>query len=152
MSALTMIVQPINVDIAFNEAFVVEPEMMKMIILSEENNFEPHEMGYPVDEYHFEEAVYIQTWQLPNEVLKKNMKWTSLDLTKVRKTVYDVSLLNVKTGEFELQDTGNVKITEDIGDYLSPEGKVVFRIAFHESRNGNSMGVPELRLSGVVAQ
>ena len=31
MSALTMIVQPVNVDIAFNEEFVVEPEMMEMI-------------------------------------------------------------------------------------------------------------------------
>ncbi len=69
MSALTILVQPTVVDVTLTDAFTVEPEMMEMSMLSEDGQFQPDSQGYGTDEYYFNEPVYNQTWQLPEELM-----------------------------------------------------------------------------------
>lgn len=152
MSALTMLVQPIDVDVRFSGEVTVEPEMFNMTIVSEQTNTEPEQMGYQSNDYYFDDPAYIQSLELPEDLLKLNMKWTSIELKNVQKELYEISLLNVKTGEYDLQESGNVNISEDVDRYVSPEGKVAIRIEFRHTRDGNHSNVPELRLSGEVTQ
>lgn len=152
MSALTMLVQPAMVDVTLTDAFTVEPEMMEMSMLSEDGQFQPDSQGYGTDEYYFNESVYNQTWQLPEGLVGKNMKWTSLELSKIQKKLYDVSLLNVRSGQFEQSESGKLVKTENINDYITPDGKVVVRIIFHDEKNGNQGRAPMLKLNGEVSQ
>ena len=42
------------------------------------------------------------------------MKWTSLELSKIQKQLYDVSIIKYQTGQFEHQDSRKLMITENI--------------------------------------
>jgi len=152
MSALTMLVQPAMVDLTLTDVFTVEPEMMEMSMLSEDGQFQPDSQGYGTDEYYFNESVYNQTWQLPSELIGKDIKWTSLELTKVQKQLYDVSILNIQTGQFEQSESGKLVRTDNTNDYITPDGKVVVQITFHDEKNGNQGRVPMLKLNGEVSQ
>ena len=152
LSALTLIVQPIEVESSFDGVITVDPEMMEMSVVSENREIPAESHGYPNrNEYYFDQAVYFQSWKIPIKVLKSNLHWTSFELTKVRKELYTISLLNLLTDEFELLDTGDYKITENIDTYLSPEGEIVFRIDLHDTKNGNYTTVPDLKVTGEVA-
>jgi hypothetical protein len=152
VSALTMIVQPAKTDVTFTDAITVEPEMMEMSMLSEDGQYQPDSQGYGTDEYYFNESVYNQTWQLPEELAGKNMEWTSLELTKVQKQLYDVSILNVRSGQFEQSDSGKLVRTDNTNDFITPDGKVVIRIIFHDEKNGNHGRAPMLKLNGEVSK
>ncbi|WP_421101320.1 hypothetical protein ACOKXV_14695 [Sporosarcina psychrophila] len=152
VSALTMLVQTAMVDVTLTDVFTVEPEMMEMSMLSEDGQFQPDSQGYGTDEYYFNEAVYNQTWQLPAGLIGKNMKWTSLELSKIQKKLYDVSILNVRSGQYEQSESGKLVKTENVNDYITPDGKVVVRIIFHDEKNGNQGRAPMLKLNGEVSQ
>lgn len=149
MSALTMIIQSIDVDVVFSGEIKVEPEMFDMTLVSEGTNYEPEMMGFQANEYYFDDAAYIQTWQLPNDLAKMNVDWTSMDVKNVQKQLYEISLLNVENDTFDAYEGGTL---EDVDQYMSPDGKVTIRITFHNSQDGNYTDVPVLWLSGEVAQ
>ncbi len=152
VSALTMLVQPARVDVTFTGAFTVEPEMMEMSMLSEDGQFQPDSQGYGTDEYYFNEPVYNQTWQLPKELIGEKMKWTSLELSKIQRQLYDVSILNVRSGQFEQSESGKLVKMENANDYITPDGKVVVHIVFHNEKNGNQGRAPMLKLNGEVSK
>lgn len=152
VSALTMLVQPAKVDVTLTNAFTVEPEMMEMSMLTDDGQSQPDSQGYGTDEYYFNDPVYNQTWQLPAELIEKNLKWTSLELSKIQKKLFDVSILNVRSGQFEQSESGKLVKTENTNDYISPDGKVVIQIIFHNGKNGNQGRAPMLKLNGEVSQ
>ncbi|MBE1553632.1 hypothetical protein [Sporosarcina limicola] len=151
-SSLTMLVKPIEVDLIFVDKFTVDSQMMPMKIASEVGSFEPHLTGPLMDQYYFQEAVYNQTWQLPEKLMKNKIHWSSLEVGKTQKKLYDVSILNVKTGLFEPSDSGKLEKTANVDQYISPEGQIVIQMFIHDAKNGVEAKVPELKLNGEVAK
>ncbi|MHA6258538.1 hypothetical protein ACXYMX_01375 [Sporosarcina sp. CAU 1771] len=152
MSALTMIVQPIDVNISLNGPLTLETEMFAMSIVSEESNMEAEVMDFQFNEYIFHESKYIQTFELPAELAIMEMNWSELELKNIQREFYSISLLNVQTGLYEKQDAGTVKIIEGVNQYISPEGTLSVRLEFIGSREGTYTTVPELRLKGEAVQ
>ncbi len=152
VSALTMLVQPAKTDVTFTDTITVEPEMMEMTMLSEDGRFQPDSQGYGTNEYYFHEPLYNQTWQLPVELIGKKMNWTSLEVSKIQKQLYDVSILNIRSGQFEQSESGKLARTENINDYITPDGKVVVQIIFHDQKNGKPGRAPMLKLNGEVSK
>ena len=111
--------------------------MMTMSVLSETTLFEADRAGYPLTEYFFNEPVYLQTWQIPENLMDKKLTWTSLEVSKIQKQLYEVSILNIQTGVFEPQDSSKFTITEKLDDYITPEGKIVLRLAVKNIQQGN---------------
>lgn len=153
VSSLTMVMQPITVQTNFGDSFEVDSEMLSMTLRSQEHQFEAHSVGYVPDYYYFEESVYIQTWQLPEELRTDDIVWTGLELSKIQQTLYEASVLNVKTGEFEgAGSVGSITVNQNVQDYISPDGKITVRMSIKDSRNGNEGKAPELMLNGEVAK
>lgn len=153
VSSLTMLMQPITVQTILGDSFEVDSEMMSMTLRSQEHQFEAHPVGYVPDQYYFDEPVYIQTWQLPEQLRTEEIVWTGLELSKIQQTLYEASVLNVKTGEFEeAGSVGSIKVDRNVQDYISPDGKITVRMNFKDSRNGNEGKAPELTLNGEVAK
>ncbi|NYF24065.1 hypothetical protein [Sporosarcina sp. JAI121] len=152
VSALTMVVQPIKSEVAFTGMLSIEPEMMEMVMISEDGQTEPEPMGSAGDDYYFGQAVYNQIWRLPAELVEKKMKWTSIEVSKIQKQLYGVSILNVRTKEYEQSESGKLMKTENLNDYITPEGEVIVRIVFHDAKNGNQGRAPVLKMIGEVAQ
>lgn len=152
LSALTLISQPFEADMTLEGELTLEPGMMDMSIVSEEGNREPDIYDIQKSLGYFSEPLYIQRWKIGEKFLDSNINWTSLNVTKTQKTLYDLNVLNNKTGLFELQTPGNVNITENISNYISLQGEIVFQIVFHNSRDGNEANIPELRLTGEVTK
>lgn len=151
ISSLTMIAQPADVDVKFKGNFTVVPEMMTMSLLSVDNNYEAH-LGYPGDQYYFDEPAYTQTWTLPEELMKQNFKWTSIELSKIQKKLYEVSIFNVKTAAFEQVDASKLEITNNVSDYVSPKGEIILRLDLLNVQQGNQGRAPVLKLNGEVSK
>ncbi|MFS0574423.1 hypothetical protein AB1K83_02180 [Sporosarcina sp. 179-K 3D1 HS] len=153
VSSMTMLMQPITVQTIFGDSFEVDSDMMSMMLRSQEHQFEAHPVGYVPDQYYFDEAIYIQTWQLPEQLRTDEIEWTGLTLSKIQKSLYDANLLNTKTGEFE--DAGfvsSITVHQNVQDYISPDGKITVRMTFKDSRHGNEGKAPVLTLNGEVAK
>ena len=152
ISSMTLIVQPVEADVTFDEKITVEPEMMTMSLLSEGSQLEASQWAPQSDEYYFDEGSYLQTWQLPEEFVNGNFEWTSIEVDKIEQQLYEASILNVRTGEFEPGENGNLTISKNSNYYISPDGEIVIRMLFHDSKSGNEGRAPELKLNGEVAK
>ncbi|WP_203246064.1 hypothetical protein [Sporosarcina beigongshangi] len=152
VSSMTMVAQPIEVDVLFSSAVTVEPEMMEMSVVSETTLHRAEQAGYATPDYYFNEPAYLQTWKIPEKLLAMKLKWTSLEVWKVQQQLYEVSILNSKTGEFEPQDTSKFTFTDKLDDYISSDGTIVLHLAVKNIQQGNMGRVPELKLNGEVAK
>lgn len=151
-SSMTLIVQPMEAEVVFDKAVIVEPEMMTMSLLSEDGQFEASQTGLQPNSYFFGEAAYIQTWQLPKEFLDETIDWTSIEVGKIQQQLYAASLFNVRTGKFETGESEKLTIVDNAKDYISPEGKIIIRVVLHDPKNSNEGHAPEVKLNGEVAK
>ena len=78
VSSMTMIAQPIEVEVLFTNTVTVEPEMMTMSVVSETTLFEADRAGNPPADYFFNDPAYLQTWQIPQELIDKKL---TMDIT-----------------------------------------------------------------------
>jgi hypothetical protein len=152
ISSMTMIAQPIEVEVLFTKAVTVEAEMMAMSVVSETTLFEADSPGYPANDYFLNDPAYLQTWQLPEELKNKKLKWISLEVSKIQKQLYEVSILNVQTGLYEPQDASKFTFTDKLNDYITSDGTIVLRLTVKNTQQGNMGRVPELKLNGEVAK
>ena len=49
-------------------------------------------------------------------ITKKKLKWTSIEVSKIQKQMYEVSILNIRTGLYKQQDSSKFTITENVDD------------------------------------
>lgn len=152
VSSMTMIAQPIEVEVLFTNTVTVESEMMEMSVLSETTLVEAERAGNSPADYFFNDPSYLQTWKIPEELADKKLTWTSLEVAKIPKAFYEASILNVQTGVFEQQDTSKFTFTDKLDDYITSDGTIVLRLVVKNTQHGNMGRVPELKLNGEVAK
>ncbi|MBB4824103.1 hypothetical protein HNO89_001323 [Sporosarcina luteola] len=151
-SALTMVLQPIDAQVEINGVFIVDPESMEVQLLSEPNNYEAYAGGIQPNVYYFDEEVYIQTWQIPEEILKEKVKWKTIELSKIQTNLYGVSIWNRESGQFDPLP-GDKKITMDRPNpYVTADGQVKVRMAFHDNQSGTEAQAPQLQIEGEVVK
>ena len=151
-SALTMIMQPIDVDFNYSGKVVLEEELLGMSVKVNEEGYGTYIMDFPGQESFYEGNEYLQTWKLPEQLQEKKVEWASIKLSNIKQQLYTSRLLNVKTGKFEEVDAKDLVITEQISDYIADDGTIVNRIEFYEGQNGESTALPKIELTGEVAQ
>ena len=66
-----MIVQPVEVDVTFKNAFTVEPEMMDNVYSVGRGRFEARSWVIQLMNIILMKQCIIQTWQLPEELTEK---------------------------------------------------------------------------------
>ncbi|MCG7342704.1 cupredoxin domain-containing protein [Sporosarcina sp. ACRSL] len=148
--SLTMLSQAFTPKVEFSGSFTVDPEMMTMTILSEGSNMQAHPYGHPANMYFFNESSYIQTWQVPEELVKNVSKWNSMDISKIQNQVYALSIWNVKTNEFDSLESKRKLTLDSIGDFVTEDGKVMLKMEFNNNQHGNEAQAPEIKLHGEV--
>ncbi|QTD42481.1 hypothetical protein [Sporosarcina sp. Te-1] len=151
-SALTMIRQPIEAKVEINGTFTVDPESMEVHLISETNNFEAYLTGYQSDVYYFDEEVYIQTWQIPKELLKDKLSWKTIELSKIQTDRYGVSIWNVQKGQYDTLPADKKLTLDQPNPYVTAEGQVKVRLEFHDAQQGTEARAPQLKLEGEVAK
>ncbi|WP_342509109.1 hypothetical protein [Sporosarcina sp. FSL K6-2383] len=152
ISSLTMIAQSIEADVLFTNAVTVEPEMMTMSVVSETTLIDADRAGGPTTDYFFNDSAYLQNWQIPEKLINMNLIWTSLEVSKVQKQLYEVSILNIQTGEYELQDASKFTLTDRLDDYITSDGTIVLRLVVKNTQQGSGGRAPELKLNGEVSK
>ncbi|MDN4608950.1 hypothetical protein [Sporosarcina highlanderae] len=148
--ALTMITQAFTANIEFSDKFTIDSEMMEMKLTSEKYNAEPYLTGYPANMYYFDEESYIQTWKIPDEWMEKGFNWQSMDISKIQRQLYNVSILNQTTQEFEQLESVRKLTIDSIVPYLSKDGELKLRIEFTNGQRGIEAQAPEIKLHGEV--
>ncbi|MBD7907288.1 hypothetical protein [Sporosarcina gallistercoris] len=150
-SPISMLLQPIEIEAKLNGKVTVDGDLMEMQLLSS-SGYPAEELDAVNKEYLFSEKEYSQVWQMPKDFTKEVNSWTKLQLFGADFNKYDVSLLNVKTGSYELLEGKSSPTVEPAGDYVSKDGKVTIKLNFTDSQMGESVHPPELRLTGEVAK
>lgn len=150
-SPISMLLQPITIDTKLSGAVKVDSDLMEMQLISS-SGYPAEEIDEVTKEYIFSEKEYSQTWQLPKDFAKEVDNWTKLQLFGVDFNQYDVSLFNVKTGNYELLEGKSSPTVEPASDYVSKDGKVMIKLNFNDSQMGEPSHPPELRLTGEVVK
>ena len=151
-SSLTMIIQPIEVDFTFKGKVVIEEDLLGLTIRVNEDGFGTHVISQPREEGYYEGNEYLQSWQLPEQLLEKEVNWISIKISNINQQLYTSKLLNVKTGKFEKVDTKDLVITEQLRDYISEDGKLVNRVEFLKEQYGEFPDLPKIELTGEVKE
>ena len=150
IDSLTMISQAFSPIVEFTGDMTISPEMMTMNLISEKNNLQAHPSGYQADIYYFDEDVYVQTWTVPEEFLKQVSKWKSIDISKIQKTMYDLSILNHSTGVFEPLESERKLTIDEATPYVTDDGTISLRLVFNDNQYGNEAHPPEINIHGEV--
>ncbi|GKV67641.1 hypothetical protein NCCP2716_01390 [Sporosarcina sp. NCCP-2716] len=150
-SPLSIVLQPVDIETVLSGSVKIDSEAMQMELLSV--------TGQPADlldettkEYFFYEDEYTQTWQLPENFVKEVTGWSSLQLLGTDSARYEVSILNIVSGEYEPLEGKSTLTAEPAGDYVSKEGKVTVKLAVTDNQAGDPVHPPELRLTGEAAK
>lgn len=150
IDSLTMVSQAFSPNVEFTGDMTISSEMMTMSLISEKNNLQAHPSGYQANLYYFDEDVYVQTWTVPEEFLKQVSKWKSIDISKIQKTMYDLSILNHSTGVFEPLESNRKLTIEEAAPYVTDEGTISLRLVFNNNQYGNEAQPPEITIHGEV--
>ncbi|WP_156137987.1 hypothetical protein [Sporosarcina sp. ZBG7A] len=148
-SPISMLLQPIDIKTKLSGTVTVDSDLMEMELLSSTGN--SADLVDEVNkEYIFSENEYSQKWQLPNDFSQKVDNWTKIQLFGVDLNRYEVSILNVKTGSYEVLEGKSSITVEPASDYVSKDGNLTIKLNFNNSQMGESSHPPELRLTGEV--
>ncbi|MGG0667197.1 hypothetical protein ABE073_01470 [Lederbergia citrisecunda] len=148
--SLTLLSQSFTPKVEFSGDFTVDPEMMTMSLISEANSIQAHQLGNAANMYYFDEDTYIQTWQIPEDLMQKVSIWKSMDITKIQKQLYTLQIWNVKTKSYDPLESERKLTLDSIEDYISADGKVTFKMEFINKQNGNEGQAPDIKLHGEV--
>ncbi|MFC5602900.1 hypothetical protein [Sporosarcina koreensis] len=148
--SLTMLSQSFTPKVEFSGEFTVDPEMMNMTMISEANSIQAHPVGYVANTYYFDEDTYIQTWQVPEDLMQKVSVWKSMDISKIQKQLYTLQIWNAKTETYDPLESERKLTLDSIEDYISADGKVKVKIEFINKQHGNEGQAPEIKLHGEV--
>jgi len=150
IDSLTMLSQSFTPKVEYSKSFTVDPEMMTMNLISEGNSIQAYPIGYAANMYYFEEDTYIQTWQIPEDLLQKVAVWKSMDISKIQKQLYTLQIWNEKTKSFEQLESERKVTLDSIDDYIAADGKVRFKLEFTNKQRGNEGQAPEMKIHGEV--
>ncbi|MCM3638035.1 hypothetical protein M3152_09875 [Sporosarcina luteola] len=148
--SLTLLSQAFTPKVEFSGSFTVDPEMMTMNLISEANNIQAHPVGYAANTYYFDEDTYIQTWQVPEDLVQKVSVWKSIDISKIQKQLYTLQVWNVKTQTYDALESERKLTLDSIDDYITADGKVTFKMEFINKQHGNEGQPPTIQLHGEV--
>lgn len=151
-SALTMIMQPIDVEFNFTGKVVIEEELLGMTIKVNEEGYGTYIINNPSEDSYYEGNEYLQTWKLTDHLQEKKMEWESIKVSNINQKLYTSELLNVKTGKFEQVDVKDLVISEKVNDYISADGTIVNRVEFFRGGYGEYTDLPKIELTGEVGQ
>ncbi|MFS0688261.1 hypothetical protein AB1K89_03270 [Sporosarcina sp. 179-K 8C2 HS] len=148
--SLTLLSQAFTPKVEFSDNFTVDPEMMIMNLISEVNNIQAHPVGYSANMYYFDEDTYIQTWQVPEDLMQKVSAWKSMDISKIQKQLYTLQIWNAKTKAYDPLESESKLTLDSIDDYITEDGKVTFKLEFINKQRGNEGHAPHIKLHGEV--
>lgn len=151
-SALTMIVQPVEVETIFQGEITVDTHMMDMYLTANEAGNGSYLIGNQYEEYFYEGIDYTQTWKIPEELSNLKVDWKSLTISNINNQLYASRVLNIVTGEYEEIDAKELVVTDNIEDYMTDEGIFMTQIVFHGGQDGDFVVLPKLELTGEVAK
>ena len=106
----------------------------------------------PAQETFTEGMEYKQSWRLPEELIIKEIDWESMKLSNLNHQLYSSRILNIRTGEYELIESDEMIITENMADYITDDGDLSIQINFNNGMYSTGEVLPKLELVGEVSK
>ncbi|MET3575793.1 hypothetical protein [Bhargavaea ullalensis] len=144
-SSVTVIVRPFEPDVRLTGQFTVPAELLATLLQPEEDPDLYYEKS-PDGEMYMEPGNYVYEARVPEAFNAAAESWKSLSVGGGR-GLDDISLLNVRTGEYETLDAGQQ--IDPPEDYVSEDGEI--RMKFRKLPGGDMAELPEIGLEGVAA-
>ena len=150
LSTITMIVQPIKSEIILQGEITADENMLEMYIAISEPGYDSYIVDNPIQESYEEGMEYTQSWRLPEELVTKRVDWATMKLSNLDNQLYNSRILNIQTGEYELIESNEMIVTENISDYISGDGILTVQLNFNSYGTGEVL--PKLELVGEVSK
>ena len=152
LSAITMIVQPVQSEMVFKGEITLDEYFLEMYMIVSDDDFGHYVIDDPIMEQYMDGVQYEQNWRLPEELELTKIAWSSLKVTNLDHKLYTSKILNVQTGEYEIIDSDELLLKDNISDYLSNDGTLSISIIFNNGQYSNGEVLPKLELVGEVAK
>lgn len=150
LSTITMIVQPIKSNIILQGEITADENMLEMYVAISEPGYDSYIVDNPIQESYEEGMEYTQSWRLPEELVTKRVDWATMKLSNLDNQLYSSRILNIQTGEYELIESNEMIVTENISEYISGDGILIIQLNFNGYGTGQVL--PKLELVGEVSK
>jgi hypothetical protein len=152
LSSLTLIVQPIKSDFILQGKINADESMLEMYMAVSEPGYGNYIIDNPIQETYTEGIEYTQSWRLPEELVTAEIDWETMKLYNLDHQLYSSQILNIRTGEFELVESDELTLTENMSDYIAEDGIVTIHINFNNGKYSTGKVLPKLELIGEVSK
>lgn len=82
--------------------------------------------------------------------MQKVTVWKSMDISKIQKQLYTMQIWNVNTNSYEPLESERKLTLDSMANYISADGKVMFKLEFINKQYGNEGQAPDIKLHGEV--
>ncbi|WP_342528273.1 hypothetical protein MKY84_05270 [Chryseomicrobium sp. FSL W7-1435] len=151
LDATNLLIQPFESSTLFKGEFSLPFDSMEVSVYSDKGLYAEKTQGVP-NEWFMENGEFTYEVGVPKNVTEQSIVWKELSLTNSASATMTVELLNQKTGEFEPVTETRTKLTENIADYINKEQVIELRLSKLDSSGNDITKVPEIALTGEVAQ
>ncbi|WP_019416113.1 hypothetical protein [Paenisporosarcina sp. TG20] len=150
MSAVNVLIQSFTPKTTMSGEFTL-PSSAFDISVSPEDSSAHYEQ---IDESKFEGIMvngsYMYEWIIPSSVPLKQVNWLELQLANTDTSTITIEIYNVSSKFYETVKSGRLSIKENVNQYISPDGKVQFKVTKQSLNGDDYTRLPELRLKGEV--
>jgi len=150
MSAINLVYQRFTPETIFSGEFTLPASSFDIQISSEDPSAYYHQIHESKFEWAMANGTYLYEWNIPSTMPINKVNWTELQLANTNTTSISLEIFNVTTNAFEEVQSGRFSIKENVGNYISSDGKVQFKVNKAASNGDDYTRLPELRLKGEV--
>ena len=150
LSTITMIVQPIKSELILQGEITADENMLEMYMVISERGFDSYIVDNPIQESYQEGLEYTQSWKMPEELVTTKIDWKTMKLFNLNNQLYSSRILNINSGEYELIESNEMIVTENMSDYISGDGILTVQLNFNSYGTGEVL--PKLELVGEVSK
>ena len=124
--------------------------MLEMYMVISERGYDSYIVDNPILESYQEGFEYTQSWKMPEELVSTKIDWKTMKLFNLDNQLYSSRILNIKSGEYELIESNEMIVTENMSEYISGDGILTVQINFNGYGTGEVL--PKLELVGEVSK
>ena len=150
-STLSYFVKPFQPEVVMAEQLTMTNEDALPQLEAKDGNSWGHIENIASNTAYIAEGTFQLTYDYSIAENLKSVNWTELAVA-YDDNVYNLGLVNVKTGEIDMLEQGKQTITENVQDYINDNHVLIFELSRIGREDGSSINLPTFTLKGAPQQ
>ena len=149
-SALHLLIQPFEAETIITGAFTLPSTSFTVTVDTNAYGKYMEPMENSNFEWYLDDGEYITTWKLPDNIPADGVTYTQLQIANTDRNSQTIELWNNKAGMYEPVEESRFTVKENISDYITKDGEIIYKLTKNSVDGNNYTRLPEVRMKGEV--